>query len=145
VRKYFGDEIGIYFVWLGFYTKMLVPASIVGLICFIYGLATSGTKFSTPRYKLITQKYYNVWTIPFYIAAKKYAMKLKVLLEPTSYALGVWMANVNTNYWETHACTLNFLTCLTIQLQLHLQSSWLSGVRISMLNHHGCAKNSYLV
>lgn len=40
VRKYFGEKIGIYFTWLGFYTTMLIPASIVGLIVFIYGCAT---------------------------------------------------------------------------------------------------------
>ncbi|XP_046373983.1 anoctamin-1-like isoform X3 [Haliotis rufescens] len=37
IRNYFGEKIAIYFAWLGFYTTMLVPASIVGLIVFIYG------------------------------------------------------------------------------------------------------------
>ncbi|RVE52062.1 hypothetical protein evm_003340 [Chilo suppressalis] len=40
VKDYFGVKIGLYFAWLGFYTHMLVPASIVGLICFIYSAAT---------------------------------------------------------------------------------------------------------
>ncbi|XP_060596933.1 anoctamin-4-like isoform X3 [Ruditapes philippinarum] len=40
IRDYFGEKIGIYFAWLGFYTTMLVPASIVGLVAFIYGCAT---------------------------------------------------------------------------------------------------------
>ncbi|XP_022827150.1 anoctamin-1-like [Spodoptera litura] len=31
---------GLYFAWLGFYTHMLIPASIVGLICVIYSAAT---------------------------------------------------------------------------------------------------------
>ena len=39
-RKYFGEKIGIYFAWLGFYTMMLIPASVVGFIVFIYGVAT---------------------------------------------------------------------------------------------------------
>ena len=39
-RKYFGEKVAIYFSWLGFYTMMLIPASIVGVIVFIYGLAT---------------------------------------------------------------------------------------------------------
>ncbi|XP_037087144.1 anoctamin-5-like isoform X2 [Pollicipes pollicipes] len=38
VRKYFGDKIGLYFAWLGFYTAMLVPAAIVGVLVFIIGL-----------------------------------------------------------------------------------------------------------
>ncbi|KAJ7329730.1 hypothetical protein JRQ81_015904 [Phrynocephalus forsythii] len=37
VRKYYGEKIGIYFAWLGFYTQMLVLAAIVGLGCFLYG------------------------------------------------------------------------------------------------------------
>ncbi|KAJ8314467.1 hypothetical protein KUTeg_006617 [Tegillarca granosa] len=39
IRQYYGEKIGLYFVWLGFYTQMLIPASIVGLIVFIYGCA----------------------------------------------------------------------------------------------------------
>ena len=42
VRRYFGEEIGIYFTWIGFYTTWLLPASIMGLIVFIYGLSTVG-------------------------------------------------------------------------------------------------------
>nr|XP_027237209.1 anoctamin-1-like [Penaeus vannamei] len=40
VKDYFGVKIGLYFAWLGFYTYMLIPASIVGLLCFIYAVST---------------------------------------------------------------------------------------------------------
>ncbi|XP_069037521.1 anoctamin-5 isoform X2 [Lepisosteus oculatus] len=40
IRKYYGEKIGIYFAWLGFYTEMLFFAAIVGLICFCYGAST---------------------------------------------------------------------------------------------------------
>ncbi|XP_039609423.1 anoctamin-5-like isoform X2 [Polypterus senegalus] len=40
IRRYYGEKIGIYFAWLGFYTEMLFYAAIVGLICFIYGALT---------------------------------------------------------------------------------------------------------
>ncbi|XP_034032207.1 anoctamin-5-like isoform X2 [Thalassophryne amazonica] len=40
VRKYYGEKIGIYFAWLGFYTEMLLFAAVVGVICFIYGFLT---------------------------------------------------------------------------------------------------------
>ncbi|XP_013386411.1 anoctamin-4 isoform X1 [Lingula anatina] len=43
IRKYFGEKIAIYFTWLGYYTMMLIPASICGLVVFIYGLATLST------------------------------------------------------------------------------------------------------
>jgi len=39
-RKYYGEKIGIYFAWLGFYTEMLFFAAVVGVICFVYGLLT---------------------------------------------------------------------------------------------------------
>ncbi|KAL8585793.1 hypothetical protein ACOMHN_037356 [Nucella lapillus] len=43
VKHYFGEKIGLYFAWLGFYTAMLIPATVVGLAVFIYGLAIMWT------------------------------------------------------------------------------------------------------
>uniref|UniRef100_A0A3B5AJL6 Anoctamin n=1 Tax=Stegastes partitus TaxID=144197 RepID=A0A3B5AJL6_9TELE len=43
IRKYYGEKIGIYFAWLGFYTIMLALAAAVGLGCFIYGYTTQET------------------------------------------------------------------------------------------------------
>ena len=40
IKNYFGVKIGLYFAWLGFYTKMLIFPSIMGVICFIFGAAT---------------------------------------------------------------------------------------------------------
>ncbi|XP_023612040.1 anoctamin-6 isoform X5 [Myotis lucifugus] len=37
IRKYYGEKIGIYFAWLGYYTQMLLLAAIVGVACFLYG------------------------------------------------------------------------------------------------------------
>lgn len=51
-RKYFGEKIGIYFAWLGFYTVMLTLAAAVGLCCFIYGYTTRES--STWRYSNYT-------------------------------------------------------------------------------------------
>jgi Calcium-activated chloride channel/Dimerisation domain of Ca+-activated chloride-channel, anoctamin len=49
VRNYFGDKIGLYFAWLGFYTKMLVPAAVVGLVCFVYGCLSLESQDNIPR------------------------------------------------------------------------------------------------
>eukprot|EP01137_Pigoraptor_chileana_P036263 Opistho-2@31530 len=38
IRDYFGEKIGIYFVWLGFYTSWLIVPTLFGLLVFIYGL-----------------------------------------------------------------------------------------------------------
>ncbi|XP_054290583.1 anoctamin-4-like [Macrosteles quadrilineatus] len=48
VRKYFGDKIALYFTWLGFYTKMLIPASVAGLLCFIYGVLSMDSRDNIP-------------------------------------------------------------------------------------------------
>ena len=43
VREYFGERHALYFAWLAFYTTFLVPAAVVGICCFIYGVVTAET------------------------------------------------------------------------------------------------------
>ncbi|XP_044748113.1 anoctamin-1 isoform X1 [Coccinella septempunctata] len=38
IKEYFGVKFALYFTWLGFYTHMLIPAAIVGLLCFLFGI-----------------------------------------------------------------------------------------------------------
>ncbi|XP_058264899.1 anoctamin-9 isoform X2 [Hemibagrus wyckioides] len=38
VRHYFGDKVALYFLWLGWYTFLLIPAALLGVIVFLYGL-----------------------------------------------------------------------------------------------------------
>jgi len=56
IKEYFGTKFGLYFAWLGFYTHMLIPAAVFGLICFFYGLATMYS--NTHRYVNFITKYF---------------------------------------------------------------------------------------
>uniref|UniRef100_A0AAQ4P5P6 Anoctamin n=1 Tax=Gasterosteus aculeatus aculeatus TaxID=481459 RepID=A0AAQ4P5P6_GASAC len=47
IRKYYGEKIGIYFAWLGFYTEMLFFAAVMGVICFTYGLLSYDNNVSS--------------------------------------------------------------------------------------------------
>ena len=38
-RCYFGEKVALYYLWLGWYTKMLIPAAALGIVVFLYGLA----------------------------------------------------------------------------------------------------------
>ncbi|KAH8387323.1 hypothetical protein KR093_006431, partial [Drosophila rubida] len=40
VKDYFGPKVALYFAWLGFYTHMLIPVSILGIFFFLYGFVT---------------------------------------------------------------------------------------------------------
>lgn len=42
-RSYFGEKVALYYLWLGWYTRLLVPAAILGVIIFLYGLAFFNT------------------------------------------------------------------------------------------------------
>lgn len=38
VKEYLGVKFAFYFAWLGFYTQLLIPAAILGIAVFIYGI-----------------------------------------------------------------------------------------------------------
>jgi hypothetical protein len=44
IKDYFGEKIGLYFVWLGHYTTWLIPASIVGFFVWV-NVAVEGLFF----------------------------------------------------------------------------------------------------
>ncbi|KAL3187247.1 hypothetical protein MRX96_025559 [Rhipicephalus microplus] len=39
IRRYFGEKVGLYFAWVGFYTTMLILPAFVGVFTSLYGLA----------------------------------------------------------------------------------------------------------
>uniref|UniRef100_A0AC35U6X5 Anoctamin n=1 Tax=Rhabditophanes sp. KR3021 TaxID=114890 RepID=A0AC35U6X5_9BILA len=40
IKRYFGTKFGLYFAWLGYYTKLLIFPAIIGLIVVIAGVST---------------------------------------------------------------------------------------------------------
>uniref|UniRef100_A0A3Q0T7S0 Anoctamin n=1 Tax=Amphilophus citrinellus TaxID=61819 RepID=A0A3Q0T7S0_AMPCI len=42
-RSYFGEKVALYYLWLTWYTKLLVPAAVLGVVVFLYGLAFFNT------------------------------------------------------------------------------------------------------
>ncbi|XP_059203387.1 anoctamin-9 [Centropristis striata] len=43
IRCYFGEKVALYYLWLGWYTMLLVPAAVLGVVVFLYGLAFFNT------------------------------------------------------------------------------------------------------
>nr|XP_029733107.1 anoctamin-4-like isoform X6 [Aedes albopictus] len=54
IKEYFGVKIGLYFAWLGYYTYMLLLASIVGILCFIYSWKT--LRYNTPSEEICSKE-----------------------------------------------------------------------------------------
>lgn len=43
VKNYFGEKVALYYLWLGWYTRMLIPAAFIGIVVFLYGIAFFNT------------------------------------------------------------------------------------------------------
>ncbi|XP_077599692.1 anoctamin-9 [Stigmatopora nigra] len=43
VRNYFGEKVALYYLWLGWYTYMLIIPALIGVIVFLYGIAFFNT------------------------------------------------------------------------------------------------------
>jgi len=79
IRNYFGEEIALYFAWLGFYTKWLVSATLLGIVAFVFYLIDKGTNAG-----------WTIWPIVIY-----------------SIFLAVW-ATLFLEYWKRFNNELNF-------------------------------------
>ncbi|RWS06314.1 Anoctamin-1-like protein [Dinothrombium tinctorium] len=119
IRAYFGVKIALYFAWLGFYTSMLIPASIVGVICFIYGLITlkndipsaqicDGVFDHTPMCPLCTMKDCRFWNISTSCA---YARITYLFDNPATVFFAVFMslwATVYLEMWKRYAARITY-------------------------------------
>ena len=125
VRRYFGDKIGLYFCWLGFYTKMLYAPAIVGTLCFLYGLLSMNSEDNIPRYsntRDVIVAYLS--TIP----ARKFATKTA---RGTSPCAPCATRPAGTKSWWTAASLPDWRTCSTTPRRFSSPSSWAYGPRSS--------------
>ncbi|CAG5115206.1 unnamed protein product, partial [Candidula unifasciata] len=61
IRVYFGETIALYFAWLGFYTSMLIPATVVGFAVFVFSLYSMATDSTS---KELCNPAYNITMCP---------------------------------------------------------------------------------
>lgn len=43
IKCYFGEKVALYYLWLSWYTKLLIPAAALGVVVFLYALAFFST------------------------------------------------------------------------------------------------------
>ncbi|XP_072448856.1 anoctamin-5 isoform X7 [Chiloscyllium punctatum] len=107
IRKYYGEKIGIYFAWLGFYTEMLGIAGAVGFICFLYGCITKDG---------------NIWSEEICDAE----LGGKIIMCPLCYDCDFWRLNTtcestkNSHLFD-NAATLFFAVFMGIWVTLFLE------------------------
>jgi len=68
IKAYFGEKIGLYFTWLGHYTKWLLSAAFVGFICWI-AIASMGNNADSPSIPYFTI-FMSLWAT-FYLESWK--------------------------------------------------------------------------
>ena len=49
IKRYFGDKVGLYFAWLGFYTLMLIVPAFAGWFVVGYGALTLNSDWNYPK------------------------------------------------------------------------------------------------
>ncbi|XP_028811574.1 anoctamin-1a isoform X1 [Denticeps clupeoides] len=122
IRKYFGEKVGLYFAWLGVYTQMLIPASIVGVIVFLYGCATlddniPSMEICDPRNNItmcpLCDRVCNYWKL---VAACGTARASHLFDNSATVFFSIFMALWATmfmEHWKRRQMRLNYIWDLT--------------------------------
>ncbi|XP_048825618.1 anoctamin-1-like isoform X2 [Brienomyrus brachyistius] len=122
IRKYFGEKIGLYFAWLGVYTQMLIPASVVGVIVFLYGCVTVNDDIPSME---ICDKRNNITMCPLCDRACSYwnlfmacgtARASHLFDNPATVFFSVFMAlwaAMFMEHWKRRQMRLNYIWDLT--------------------------------
>ena len=78
VRDYFGDDVGLYFAWLGLYTAMLIPNTILGFITMAAQIYFGGGVSNNPL-TMTYSIYVGLWSISFLEAWHRRENELRFL------------------------------------------------------------------
>ncbi|RWS23006.1 anoctamin-1-like protein, partial [Leptotrombidium deliense] len=119
VKSYFGVKVALYYAWLGFYTDMLIPASIVGLICFFYGIIMVSSDVPSqqicnhtfdafPMCPLCVMPTCKFWNIS---RSCKYSKMSYVFDNPATVFFAVFMSIWSTVYlemWKRYSAKITF-------------------------------------
>lgn len=136
-RKYFGEQIGLYFAWLGVYTQLLIPPSVLGIIVFLYGIFTVDT--NVPRWADCSNLFILVIKVTILYIIKKniifpmcfhlhISVRRHVMKTWTSQCVHCVMLCVTIGNWLQCVLWLEPHTCSTMELLSSLLFSCLCGV-----------------
>eukprot|EP01043_Picozoa_sp_COSAG02_P026908 COSAG02_NODE_1564_length_11912_cov_7.524676_2_plen_1114_part_00 len=78
IRDYFGDDVGLYFAWLGLYTKMLIPNTVLGFITMAAQIYFGGGVSNNPL-TMTYSIYVGLWSISFLEAWHRRENELRFL------------------------------------------------------------------
>jgi hypothetical protein len=78
IRDYFGDDVGLYFAWLGLYTTMLIPNTVLGFLTMAAQIYFGGGVSNNPL-TMTYSIYVGLWSISFLEAWHRRENELRFL------------------------------------------------------------------
>ncbi|KAK5650848.1 hypothetical protein RI129_001877 [Pyrocoelia pectoralis] len=118
IERYFGPEVAVYFAFCGFYNKMLIIASVVGILCIIFGFFATHfwnsniIKEACERHLKICPPYFSVfnWKFTYLDENCGYAKAMSVFDNMGtvffSFFMAFW-ATVFIHLWKRYYATLS--------------------------------------
>uniref|UniRef100_A0A8C1QJK6 Anoctamin n=1 Tax=Cyprinus carpio TaxID=7962 RepID=A0A8C1QJK6_CYPCA len=83
VRNYLGEKVALYFLWLGWYTFLLIPASVIGLVVFLLNIVICADTVCFGSHVQVSLLFDNEGTVAF------------------AMFMAVW-ATVFLEFWKCH-------------------------------------------